>query len=90
MQSFCNFGYGRNLCPRFPEYSPFDAVRFSVTQDDAEGLRIVFVLERDHSPLRHGVVQYRDGCLAGELPDECAERQAEVFAGAYARRRART
>ena len=87
MQSFCNFGYARGLCPRFPESSPFDAVRFSVRRD-GDGARIVFVLERDYAPLRHGVVRYLDGRLEGELPDECVARQAAVFASAYDRLRA--
>ena len=85
LESFCNFGYARGLCPRFPEGAPFDAVRFSLGRD---GTRIVFVLERDYAPARHGVVRYLDGCLEGELPDECVARQAAVFAGALARLRA--
>ena len=72
MESFCNFGYGRGLCPQFPEHSQFDAVRFSITL----GGRMMYVLERDYSPLQHGPVD-------GAVRDECIARQAAASLAAF-------
>ena len=47
----CNCGYARGRCDRFPAGSA-DAVRLSVVGGD----RILWVFERDHVPVEHGVV----------------------------------
>ena len=39
----------------FPVSSAADAVRFSVTDDRDGCLRVVYVFEKDHAPLSHGV-----------------------------------
>src|SRR5215471_7433018 len=46
----CNTGYARGRCSRFPENAEADAVRFSAGSDN----RIIWVLEKDHAPLRFG------------------------------------
>ena len=51
-REFCNTGYARGRCGRFPLNAEADAVRFSVGCDGA----IVYILEKDHSPVRHGTV----------------------------------
>lgn len=45
----CNFGYGRGVCGCFPESADADAVRFTVL-----GGKLLYVYEREHSPVRHG------------------------------------
>jgi len=63
----CNFGYGRGRCPSFPADTEGDAVRFTSIGD-----RTVWILERDHSPVRHGSCE-------GPFPSEVIQRQAEAF-----------
>ncbi len=67
----CNFGYGRagygrTSCPRFPADGEADAVRFS-----EHAGRLVWILEKQYAPLRHGTV---DTTTTGLLAT-----QAEVF-----------
>jgi hypothetical protein len=64
----CNFGYGRGSCPSFPAAANADAVRFT----DWKGT-LLYVLERDYSPVAHGV------CDAGMPAPEIAQ-QAAMFA----------
>ena len=45
----CNFGYARGRCERF--HGEVDAVRFSIAED-----QLIWVLEREHSPVEHGVL----------------------------------
>jgi hypothetical protein len=47
-------------------------------------VQIVFVLERDYSPVRYGKLECLDGTAQGDEEDECIRRQAEVFAANYA------
>jgi len=47
---FCNLGYARGHCARFPANHGPDAVRFSIVSDDGAALRLYYVLERDHRP----------------------------------------
>jgi hypothetical protein len=61
----CNFGYARHRCEVFPEDASADAVRFTTI----DGL-IIFIVEKDYLPVRHGSVDMLEGALA---------RQAEVF-----------
>jgi hypothetical protein len=83
LRSFCNFGYGRGACARFPSSSDADAVRFSLVSQPDETTRIVFVFERDFGPVRHGTLD----CSAGEQSaGDCLARQAEVFAANYSRK----
>lgn len=63
----CNFGYGRDRCPAFPADSEGDAVRFTKL-----GNRSVWILEREHSPVRHGSVD-------DPFPSARLERQAQAF-----------
>jgi hypothetical protein len=68
LYGFCNFGYGRGLCPAFPSDSDCDAVRFT-----AVGNRTIWVLERDYAPVRHG-------SFDEPFPSALLERQAQAFA----------
>jgi len=81
LRSFCNFGYGREACPRFPSSSEADAVRFSLVSRPDETMSVVFVYERDFAPVRHGTLM--NGDSSGS---DCLARQAEVFAANYSRK----
>ena len=53
----CNWGYARGRCDRFPPDAPADAVRFSIAAEDQRSVRLIYVLERDHAPVEHGVIE---------------------------------
>ena len=55
---FCNVGYARGLCPQFPIDAEADAVRFTLHRE-----RLLFVLEKDHAPVRHGELPGTGGVL---------------------------
>ena len=74
LRQYCNRGYGRGHCPRFPEHSEADAVRFHRLEQGG----ILYIFEKDCWPVRHGI--------AGETGDAILERQAAAFAESYARR----
>jgi hypothetical protein len=85
----CNFGYARGLCASFPEGTVADAVRFSVAGSRDGVVKMVWILEKDHAPLEHGFLEYRES--TGEFV-EAAEgvlgAQARVFVENYLGRRA--
>jgi hypothetical protein len=83
----CNFGYARGSCPDFPDESPADAVRFSVSAKAAGVVNIIWILEKDHAPLHHGFLEYTEstGQFAAELSGALAV-QARVFVENYLRR----
>ncbi|MEO7145590.1 MAG: hypothetical protein ABI165_19010 [Bryobacteraceae bacterium] len=86
----CNMGYARGRCRSFPEDAAADAVRFSVSHDDARLVRIQFIMEREHTPLEHGVLEYaiESGTFPGGGPETLVHRQARMFAESYLRRKA--
>jgi hypothetical protein len=53
VQQFCNFGYAREKCARVPVDGP-DAVRFGISNDREDLIRIYWVMEKDHLPFAHG------------------------------------
>jgi hypothetical protein len=67
----CNCGYARNRCERFPGGDAPDAVRFSITGDS----RMVYVIEKDHAPVAHGVLEFPGSQTANTL----LEHQARAF-----------
>jgi hypothetical protein len=66
--AFCNFGYGRGICPNFPENAPADAVRFTLTPG---GTTPLYVLERYCAPVESGE--------ASAAVNPVVRRQAEVW-----------
>jgi hypothetical protein len=65
---YCNFGYGRGRCSRFPADNPVDAVRFTRYKGD-----IIYVLEKECTPVEHGRASALD-------PLSIVGRQAALFA----------
>jgi hypothetical protein len=86
---WCNLGYARGTCPRFPEGPGPDAVRFIVAHDDGKRIRIQFAIERDHRPGGSGWLEYeRESEGFGEPPgDRTLARQAEAYVASYLRYR---
>ena len=84
---FCNFGYARGLCAEFPDGSAADAVRFSVSGTAKGIVKIVWILEKDHAPLEHGLLEYTKstGAFVAE-PSGVLAVQARVFIENYLRR----
>ena len=84
----CNFGYARGLCGSFPEATVADAVRFSVSGSADGVVRMVWILEKDHAPVEHGFMEYREstGDFV-EAPDGVLAAQARVFVESYLGRR---
>jgi hypothetical protein len=64
-RDLCNCGYARDRCGRLPADAP-DAVRFSVIGDDGGRVRIIWVIEKDHSPVEFGTMDYADGELSSK------------------------
>lgn len=85
----CNFGYARGLCASFPEGTPADAVRFSVAGSSDGVVKLVWILEKDHAPLEHGVLEYRESSGQFAAAQQGALGiQARVFIENYLERRA--
>ena len=55
---YCNFGYARGSCAEFPEGTVADAVRFSVSGTKNGIVSLVWILEKDHTPVEHGFLAY--------------------------------
>lgn len=90
LEPFCNLGYARGHCPRFPlDHGP-DAARFTIVSDDGDALRLYYVLERDHRPFAHGQLEFSVAQDEVTTPaeGELTGRQARAHAASYLRRRA--
>ena len=84
----CNLGYARGTCNLFPAGEGPDAVRFTVSSHEAAGVRISYVIERDHHPFAHGVVEYSFAAASVTTPLEpdTVARQANAYVESYLRR----
>jgi hypothetical protein len=81
-RDLCNSGYARGRCAHFPNDCAADAVRFSVTGERDGRLTLVYILEKDHAPLEHGLI---DHLTAAREP---LASQARAFMDTQLRRRA--
>ena len=90
LHGLCNLGYARGACRRFPAGEGPDAVRFTVRAADESGLRLYYVVERDHHPFAHGPLEYSRALgLLVNLPEgELLGRQALAYVRSYLRRKA--
>jgi hypothetical protein len=89
LRQYCNCGYGRHGCPRFPDGAFADAMRYSLEVEGNGRLTIRYVYERDYSPVRHGLVEFCEATeeLSGDLDDSVAREQAKAFARSLSKRR---
>ena len=87
-RQLCNFGYAGEKCPRFPCGGP-DAVRFAISHDQDELIRIYWVVEKDHLPFAHGPLEYSrvEGAFQPPHPDACIAQQAQAYVSSYLRRK---
>jgi hypothetical protein len=85
----CNIGYARGICARFPSEAGPDAVRFAIRADDGLRLRLDYVIERDHHPFAHGIVEYSiDRRSFLDMPSgDAVARQARAYVESYLRRK---
>ena len=89
-EEWCNCGYARGRCDRFPGGDAADAVRFSVTEDSPGRLLVVYVVEKDHAPAEFGTLEYAvdEARLDGPQISDILVQQARAFLESYLRRRA--
>ena len=80
-RDLCNCGYARRRCSHFPDNGAADAVRFSVLGDQDGRITLVYILEKDHSPMEHGLMDYATGAR------EPLASQARAFVESYLRQR---
>jgi hypothetical protein len=87
--TFCNLGYARGECARFPEGEGPDAVRFTISSHESTAIGIYYVVERDHHPFAHGRLEYSLTAAAFVTPPESAmlARQAQAYVESYLRRK---
>ena len=87
-RQFCNRGYARAGCARFPHDDGTDAIRFSIESDDGARLEIVYVFETNWSPESYGRTECSyDGRVEDEQLDPLLRRQMEAFLLSYLSRR---
>ncbi|MGA2273656.1 MAG: hypothetical protein ABSH00_08875 [Bryobacteraceae bacterium] len=88
LDTFCNLGYARGRCARFPADHGPDAVRFTIVSNDGAVLRLYYVLERDHRPFAHGALEFSVAQNELTTPAEGAltAAQARAYAASYLRR----
>ena len=79
-------------CDRFPGGSTPDAVRFSVTHDAGPRVSLTYVVEKDHSPVELGTLEYdvADARLDGPVISDVLVQQARAFVESYLRRKSGT
>ena len=89
MQQACNVGYPRGCCDCFPSDAEIDAVRFHVTEDTPDRIRIQYTLEKDCWPCGDGILEYfvSDRRLEAGAENEILRSQAGAFLTSYLRRR---
>ncbi len=87
-RDLCNCGYARGRCDRFPESADADAVRFSVIFHAKQRIRLVYILEKNHAPAAHGMLEFSTAAGRFLTPalSEVLERQARAYVEAYFRR----
>jgi hypothetical protein len=82
----CNLGYARGQCARFENDASPDAVRFTVSHHNADGLLLYYVMERDHRPFAHGPLEYSFVSGFQCIADPLLERQATAYVESFQRR----
>ena len=89
ISEYCNMGYARGRCPRFPAAQSPDAVRFLVVRDSAQVIEIQFAMEQNHHPHSHGKLEFSSasGTFTQPVEGHLLEQQARAYAASYLRRR---
>jgi len=90
LRDWCNLGYGRQGCGRFPAGTEaHDAARFSIARDCDGNITVRYSLERDHRPGECGELCYARAGRAFVTPhaNPLINRLAEAYVEAYLRGR---
>lgn len=92
LREMCNVGYARERCARFPTSAHEDAIRFSVSFDRDGTVNLMYIFEKDYSPLRHGTLDYdvSAGSFLTMLPDQNVNVQAQQFIAGYLKRKVKS
>lgn len=88
LRQFCNVGYGRGCCERFPNSAETDAVRLHILGSAGGVTRVKYVFEKDCWPKEHGSFDWSAAGseLSGDSSDLILRRQVTVFLENYERR----
>jgi hypothetical protein len=90
LRDFCNLGHAHG-CARMPSERSADSVRFAVSEDTGEKIRLLYVYDLAHAPGDYGQLEY--DCVTRKwravLKDVCVQRQAECYLAMYLERRKR-
>lgn len=78
VREFCNVGYAASTCSHFPYDAAADAVRFTIVTVSAGAPSVHYVLEKNHWPVRHGVI--------GADSPELLQKQAQAATDSYLRK----
>ncbi|HEV2687771.1 MAG TPA: hypothetical protein VGV35_04430 [Bryobacteraceae bacterium] len=88
VRQVCNLGYGRGRCDRFPDAADADSIRFHMSEDAGELIRIQYIYEKDCWPQNHGGLECSTaGVISSEPENALLRRQAAAFVESYLRRR---
>ncbi len=88
LRECCNLGYARN-CSRLPQDREADAVRFSVSVENGERLRLFYVCEKNHLPGENGTLEYDSArhTWISQHGNAVIQRLAECYIEAYLSRK---
>jgi hypothetical protein len=91
LRDCCNLGYARGKCARFPDARGPDAIRFAITADSGDHVRVYWVREHQHEPFDHGPLEYsvQAGAFTAAPADAAVEHQAHAYLASYLRRKPR-
>src|SRR5258708_37112517 len=57
-REWCNCGYARFGCDRFPKEGSADATRFSIVRESQDRVSLVYILEKNCAPAEHRTIEY--------------------------------
>jgi hypothetical protein len=82
---YCNHGYSKGSCDRFPSGEVRSSVRYDVLRQSRSALELVCIEEQNYAPLRWHTIQYFLGRerLEPEVDDVCTQAQAIAFCRSY-------
>lgn len=86
--SYCNHGYSRGGCDRFPSHEELCCLRYDVVGRSETTLSVICIEERNYAPVRWHRVQYLFASdeFDPELADGCMRAQALAFCRSFVSR----
>ena len=86
--AYCNQGYSRGYCGRFPADDGRSGLRYTITSRNAATLEILWIEEQEFVPLRWHSVRYLPASsqFDPEPSNECMRAQLLAFCRSYLRR----